>query len=135
MKTMEPLVNMNLIRNEVTVKRNNIPDGEYKICPRFTRNIKMLSTTTGQMDLITEINNTDDQPFPLDIKVSMTGVFDLSNLDNTQYDSFLKINAVQIVFPYLRNLISSVTASALMPPIILPIIDVVKLFSSGEKDN
>lgn len=132
---MDPLVNMKLITNEVTAIRNDIPDGEYKILPRFTRNISLHSDTVGSVTLITEINNTEENPFPLTIKVNMTGVFDMSNLPKEQHDSFLKINAVQIMFPYIRNMISSVTTSALLPPIILPIIDVKKLFPEKEEQK
>lgn len=125
---METLANMQLVTNEISMKVNDIPDGEFKIIPKFTRSVGMLSETTGYMELVTEIMNTPDNPFPVDIKVSITAVFDMDNFPKEQYDSFLKLNAVQIVFPYVRNIISNITTSAMIPPIILPIVDVKKLF-------
>ena len=125
---METLANMQLVTNEISMKVNDIPDGEFKIIPKFTRSVGMLSETKGYMELVTEITNTPDNPFPVDIKVSITAVFDMDNFPKEQYDSFLKLNAVQIVFPYVRNIISNITTSAMIPPIILPIVDVKKLF-------
>lgn len=41
---------------------------------------------------------------------------------------FLKIEAVNIMFPYLRSITTNLTTTAMMPPIVLPIVDVKKLF-------
>ena len=92
----------------------------------------MKAENTGYTELIAEIVNTPDAPFPLDIRVSLTGIFEMNNIPLEQHDSFLKITAVQVLFPYVRNIISTVTASALVPPIVLPIIDVKTLFQQEE---
>ena len=38
-------------------------------------------------------------------------------------------NATAIMFPYLRNLLSTITMNGNIPPYILPIVNVSKLFS------
>lgn len=129
---MEHLANMMIVTNEITVKNNNIQDGVFTLSPRFTRNTGMKAENTGYTELIAEIVNTPDAPFPLDIRVSLTGIFEMNNIPLEQHDSFLKITAVQVLFPYVRNIISTVTASALVPPIVLPIIDVKTLFQQEE---
>ena len=48
---METLANMQLVTNEISMKVNDIPDGEFKIIPKFTRSVGMLSETKGYMEL------------------------------------------------------------------------------------
>ena len=43
-------------------------------------------------------------------------------------DNFLNIQAVQIMFPYIRTMVTSLTSAALMQPLILPFVDVRQLF-------
>ena len=122
------IANFQIITNEISIKNNKLPDGNFSIAPRYSRSIGMIDRNTGFMELGLEIINSEDTPFPLDIKVSLTGIFELTQVPEDQRDYFLKITAVQIMFPYVRNIVSTITSSALMPPIILPIIDVKKLF-------
>lgn len=125
---MQPLVNMQLITNEISIKNNHLPDGQFKLSPRITRNIGVVDKEHSAVELIVEIVNSKDNPFPVDIRASITGVFEVSTLPSDAVDTFLKIQAVQILFPYIRALISSATSSSMFPPIILPIIDASTLF-------
>ena len=123
-----PIVtNVQLITNEVSFKNNKLPDGQFTLAPRFTRNI-WVEGNTGFVELICEILNSEEHRFPVDVRVSLSGVFDMANIPDDQKDAFLKVSAVQIIFPYVRGIVSSISTSALMPPIVLPIIDVRKLF-------
>lgn len=130
---MEALAEMRLIVNEVSIKNNRLQDGEFTINPVFSRKIQMLLDHIGAMELTVKIENSADTPFPVDIWVSVTGIFNLSQLPPEQHEKFLKITAVQIVFPYIRTIVSNMTVNALMPPIVLPVIDVRNLFP--EYDN
>ena len=101
----------------------------YKIDPKLTRDVTITEDGKGIVELILEINNTEEKPFPLDIRISLSGIFDISSIPDESRSDLLNITAVQILFPYLRSILSTVTSGALYPPIILPIIDVRKLFS------
>ena len=125
---MRQLTNMLLITNEVSIKNNNLPAGPYKVAPKFTRNISKHVDGRSAVELVAEITNTEENPFPVDIRVSMTGIFDTRGFKEEEVDSFLKINAVQILFPYIRTTISNITSGAFMAPIILPVVDVLSLF-------
>ncbi len=130
---MEPLVNFQLITNEVSVKNNNLQEGSFSLAPQIKRGITKIDDTHSAVRLILEILNTEKIPFPVDIKVDLTGVFDVSNLSPEDVEDFLKLQAIQIMFPYIRTMISSATSCAMMPPVILPIIDVREMFpDSGE---
>ena len=60
------------------------------------------------------------------LKVSMRGLFECS--EDVDIKSF-QMNAMAIVLPYVRALITSFTAQAGIPPIILPPIHVVNYFA------
>lgn len=69
-----------------------------------------------------EVNN---YPFTLD--VSIEGKFEVHATSEEQKWDFTNRNAVAILFPYVRSLISTYTANANVPPLILPPINVLKL--------
>lgn len=129
---MEPLVNMRLSTNEISIKNNHLAEGQFKVSPRITRNIEVIDESHSAVELILEIINSEENPFPIDIRISLNGVFDISNLPSETVDNFLKVQAVQIMFPYVRTIVSSITSCSLMPPIVLPIIDVKKLFPDND---
>lgn len=125
---MEPLANVQLAINELSIRNNGLPPGEFIVSPRFTRNIGVVSENVSCVNLIVEIVNTPEIPFPFDIKADLMGVFELSKIPEHERDYFLKITAVQVLLPYVRGIVSSVTANTFMPPVILPIVDVHELF-------
>ena len=126
---MEPLVNMQLITNEVTLKNYNMDGENFQIKPKLTRNIKKLNESNVNVELRVEILNTEENPFPMDIVVSMSGIFDISKLEEKDTRQFLEIQSVQIILPYIRNLIAAITTASLLAPLMLPIYDARKLFS------
>ncbi len=125
---MQPLVNMQIVTNEISIKNNHLPEGQFTIQSQINRNIGILDDTHSTVELVLDILNTEEHPFPLDIHISLTGIFDISTLPAEARDSFLKLQAVQILYPYLRTMLTNITSSSLMPPIILPIVDVSTLF-------
>lgn len=125
---MEPIVNYTLIINEITLVNHHINGQSFKINPQIQRKINILDESHAAVTYILEIRNTTEQPFPFDITVSLTGQFDLSKLAKENIDEFLKIQTCQILFPQIRTIVASLTTSALMPPILLPIVDAKTLF-------
>ena len=55
--------------------------------------------------------------------------------DEATKDQILKANTVAILFPYVRSIISTITATANIPPIILPPINTYKLISGSLKNR
>ena len=126
---MEPLVDMQLVINEVTLKNHNITGDNFQVKPRFTRTIKKLNESNANVELRVEILNTEENPFPMDITVSMSGIFDISKLEEKNIRQFVEIQSVQLMLPHIRNLIATLTTASLMAPLMLPIYDARKLFS------
>lgn len=125
---MEALAEFQIVTNEISIKNNDMPAGDYKVNPQISRNTGKLGEERYYTELMFSLTNTEDNPFPIDLKVRMTGTFNLRNIDKEQIENFLKIQGVQILFPYVRTMVSNITSSAMMPPIILPVVDVLKLF-------
>ncbi len=73
--------------------------------------------------------------YPFNLKISCTGYFEHRlESNNTDGDiseevrNLANINAVAILFPYIRAMISTYTTIANIPPFILPPINVLNLF-------
>ena len=129
---MESLINYKLITNKISIKNNHIKDGTFSVDPQVRRTINELNDGRAAVTYELILKNTDSQPFPYDIEVSLTGIFDVSKLNEKSVEDFLKVQTCQIIFPQIRTIIANLTASAFLPPLLLPIIDARKLFSDNE---
>lgn len=128
---MEALVNYTLITNEVRLINHHINGESFKVDPVIHRKIESIDETKSAVTYVLEIKNTPENTFPIDILVSLTGIFDISKLEKKDVEEFLKIQTCQILFPQIRSIVTSLTSSALMHPILLPMVDAKKLF--GDK--
>ena len=105
-----------------------LPDGKFTVDPHLQRTINKIDDKCTAVTYDLEIKNTDEHPFPIDIRVSVTGLFDISGLQEDKVDDFIKVQSCQLVFPHIRTIVATLTSSSLMPPILLPIIDARKAF-------
>lgn len=64
------------------------------------------------------------QNYPFEMEVVLKGFFSIDSADNNVDISFFKTNAVAILFPYLRAIVSSYTANANIAPVILPAMNI-----------
>ena len=72
------------------------------------------------------------QDYPFRISVSIEGAFNTKSIldDNQEYiDNLLQYNGVAILLPYLRSVISQITALSGIAPVNLPLINVNYLYS------
>lgn len=121
-------INFSLMVNELSLKNNNLPQDEYTIAPLFSRRIQILEDHVGVVQLRIEIKNTDETPFPMDLVVDLSGRFQMEDIHQEQIEEFLKFQAVRILLPYLRSMVTNLTSTALAAPILLPLMDPVEMF-------
>lgn len=76
--------------------------------------------------------NPKENNYPFSMFLDVTGIFKLDNIDIGKRESFAEVNAVAILFPYLRSLVSTYTANSNIPALILPPINIVKLIENQE---
>lgn len=78
----------------------------------------------------TIFENAEQNNKPFEMKVNLTGYF---MADGCEPET-LKANAIAILYPYVRAIISTYTANANITPLILPTINVNKLVKD-QKEN
>lgn len=89
----------------------------------------------GNMQIVLKTYIFDDEErkkYPFSMEVEVIGFFSMSDTSDEQIERF-KPNAVAILFPYVRAIISSYTANANVAPLILPPINVNQLLKSKGK--
>ncbi|MDD2587078.1 MAG: protein-export chaperone SecB [Syntrophomonadaceae bacterium] len=71
------------------------------------------------------------------LNVTIMGLFNIedSNSDEKSIMKYYQINALAILFPYLRALISDITSKGSSRPLILPTINIVKLIKDKETNH
>ncbi|MCM1130220.1 MAG: protein-export chaperone SecB [Roseburia sp.] len=110
------------------IKDTRLDDTKYTITPSFGKAIKKLNDEMYEVKLIFTIKNENQNITPYEIELIIKGVFVLKNPSEGEVDEFLKINAIQILFPYLRSILSSAMSALMITPILLPLMDARYIF-------
>lgn len=133
------------IKSILTFKEYRVDSVEFVLNPNWSKgntkidlNIRKKVTydkdkNCGVVKLMTKVfENPIENDYPFSIKLQVSGFFNIECEDDEECEKLLNINAVAILFPYVRALISTYTANANVSPLILPAINVNKLASSEE---
>jgi|GEM_PF-1978513 len=107
----------------------------FKINPKFSRQISRLSDCEYEVGLRVLIQDEPENPFPFNIFVDIaliTRFDDTSKLSEEQLKEYLNVTALQILIPYMRSAVTNLTTAALVSPLVLPIIDVHQLVEGSE---
>ena len=122
---METNINgVKFVVNEASIKNNDLHVGNFKLNPQIQKKIGKANSPENAyiVEARAEIHNTPDNPFPIDLVASISGIFNIEGDNEEEINNFLQIQGFQIVFPYLRSLVANMTTNAMMPPIFLPIV-------------
>jgi preprotein translocase subunit SecB len=131
---MYKLAKTSFLVNELKISKNNLTPGNYQLKPYITRQIGKLKDGVYFTKLLLSIENTVDSPFPVNVSVDFRGIFEFKDIfDETKVYDFLKVQAVQIMYPYLSSIVTNLSINAMMPPLVLPIIDAANLFKHNEE--
>lgn len=130
------ITNSALKVEKVSLRNRHLNDEKFQIKPILEKEIVKESENKYTIYLSLSFKNLEASPFPIDLTVVFSNMYEFSKVkDDNDILNFLNINAIQIVFPYMRTLVSSLTASALMQPLMLPIINVKDFKHSKIKDK
>lgn len=125
----------NNIKTSFVVKKaffeNKQRDGNFMLSPEVAVSIRKLNNDIWETMLSYRVLDKEEQPFPFNLEVSIALISDLSStgFDKEQLIQYLKVNSVNILFPYLRSAITNITSAALVNPIVIPIVDTSALAS------
>jgi preprotein translocase subunit SecB len=107
---------------------NNLTGTNYKISPVYYKRINQITENSYTFELELKIENTEENPFPININIAYETTFSFKNFQSEkEIKDFLNIAAVQLIFPFIRTALNSLLSAAILPPIILPPVD-VKMF-------
>lgn len=74
--------------------------------------------------------NAEENNYPFNMKIALFGFFEVENVEEKNKMAYAEQNAVAILFPYVRAIITSYTGLANIEPLILPPINVVKYINN-----
>jgi len=125
-----------ILTDKLVFTSNHLAKGQYKINPKVTRNVGKINAQAYFTQINVEIKDSEEAHFPFNMEVSLRAVFEFQDFppENEIYD-FLKIPAVNILYPYVRSAVTSLTAMSMNPPIVLPIVDASVLFTDTAPDS
>lgn len=131
----------NYVVNNINYTRNDGYDnesGNIEISPSFFAKI-YYANTRAIVEINVEINNNQDNA-PFILEASVSGFFELGddefeeNHDMSELKQMLSSNALAILYPYVRNLVSDITLkSNEFPALTLPLINFVDLVREEDK--
>jgi len=98
--------------------------------PFFNRDISKIDDTHYKIQLGVKISSElSKNLIPFNTEIVLSAIFELADWENPTRNVMAIDNATAILFPYLRNLLSTITMNGNIPPYVLPIVNVSKLFS------
>lgn len=87
------------------------------------------------VDLSVEIESEEKQQLPFLINITIQGIFYFKNWEEKNNRSVIENNAIAVLFPYIRTLVTFVTSNANMTPYIIPVMNILALFGEENKNE
>ena len=103
---------------------------KFEIKPQFSRTVRRVQENDKLWFLTLEVKveSTETEPKPFNVKARLVGIFEAEGIENDLDRQDLVINMTEVVYPYLRAAVSSITANALINPLMLPVIPAGTMF-------
>ena len=126
---MIKVTKMVMLTDKVELINNHLPVGKFQIDHIIRRDTGRINDKAFFTQLTLEIKDKPDVKYPINLYISLKGIFEFDNQDNLQeITHFLKYQGVNLIYPYLRSMVTNLTINAMMAPIILPIVDAFQMF-------
>lgn len=113
----------------VDFKANEIGGKSFKVPAEFSRGFEKISESSYSLKLIVDIRSTDEFNFPFDLHCETATVFQCVDEDEVSIKNYLDDEGTSIAYSFIRNVISNITASTLVQPLLLPQIDIASKFN------
>jgi preprotein translocase subunit SecB len=109
LEQQQPQVDINL-----TLSAENVTDGIFEVCVTATVNTKV-----GDKTLFL-------------VEAKQAGIFEIRNVPQEQVEGILGIVCPQMVYPYLRAIVSDVCTRAGFPPVLLTEVNFQAMFEAQQ---
>lgn len=112
---------------ELSFKLNRVklnPEDKLDIKPQFSRQVRKVNGNDklNFVALSVKIASTETEPKPFDLTATLVGIFEVTDVADEKQERNFVIEATKAVYPYLRSAVTTLTASAFIAPLNLPII-------------
>ena len=132
------LKNISLLKVELSVNEDfEAPDKDLNfqvgisMDPQYDKEKLLLD-----LMLCVKVTGTDGDPLPFNLEIAYSGSFSFDkDADEKTIEMLGKINCPAIIFPYIREHSAELTRKAGFPPLLLPVINFVKMAKDIEKDE
>lgn len=118
---------------EMNEKFDFSKETQVSVNPKFKREINKIDENLVSVDLSVEIKGEEKQELPFLIDIRIQGIFYFKNWEEGNNKAVIENNAVAVLFPYIRTLVTFVTSNANMTPYIIPVMNIVALFEQENK--
>lgn len=122
-----------IVKNvQFTYNQHQMENKSWKLTFNF-KNTTKINEEKNKMEiaLATDIfKDVEDAPFNMSVEI--VGYFELDGEDDI---SHFEANAIAIMYPYLRAIISTYTSAANVMPIILPAININAVLNNNNKED
>jgi preprotein translocase subunit SecB len=113
---------------DLSYKLNRVridPQQRLDIRPQFSRQVRKANDNPklNFVSLSVKVESTEQEPKPFNINVGIVGIFELEEEPNAQQEREFVIEATGVLYPYLRSMVTNLTAQALISPLNLPLIN------------
>jgi preprotein translocase subunit SecB len=113
---------------ELSYKLNRVridPQQRLDIRPQFARQVRKSNENPklNFISLAVKVESTEAEPKPFNINVSIVGIFELEEEPNAQQEREFVIEATSVLYPYLRAMVTNLTAQSYITPLNLPLIN------------
>lgn len=114
---------------EICFRKTPVEGGqnEFELNPHLEHKMVEAGDDRYEIHLSIEIASSEEKPMPFELKVSLVGYFTFCDenheISEQVKNAILRENTVSILFPFLRSTVASVTTSANIPTLVLPIMN------------
>lgn len=134
MENYESILKFNNYKvNVITFERNKKFEESQKSIPVQFSLKKHVEKKNNNMEvrlLLIIFEDADENNYPFEMQIDIEGYFVVGdNKDNFDFEP----NAIAILYPYLRAIVSTYTASANIQPLVLPAINVLKMLEQEKE--
>lgn len=113
---------------KINFKANDIIGVNFKVPVEFSRGIGKIDESNYYIRFIIDIKSTKEFIFPFDLYCSMKTVFYCEGKED-DIRRYLSQEGTAIAYANLKNVISNLTASAMVQPLMIPQIDIAQKFN------
>lgn len=113
---------------QLSFKLNRVrlePNQRLDIKPQFSRQVRKSNENPKMMfvNLKVAVLTNENEPKPFDIEVSIVGIYELAEVSDARQERDFVIEATSMLYPYLRSMVTNLTAQAYIQPLNLPVLN------------